>query len=194
MKEHPTIRPWNSADADGLFQAAIESRAELSPWMPWCHVEYCVEESRTWIETQIRNFIEKTEFNFTVLASDGLVVGGCGLNQIDSGNSHANLGYWIRTSHTGRGNAAESIRQLASWAFDNTELNRLEIVASVRNVGSQRAAEKAGAEREGIAGERLVYYDVAHDAVVYSIIRSKWILANKPLDRIPGTASGTDQR
>ena len=40
-----------------LFEAATESRGgEFSRWMPWCHENYTIEESR--------DFVEKTEANW----------------------------------------------------------------------------------------------------------------------------------
>ena len=86
----------------------------------------------------------------------------------------ANLGYWVRTSQAGRGVAPRAIRHLASFAFAETDLQRLEIVCAVGNQRSQRAAEKAGAHREGILRARLFVHGQPHDAVMYSIVRSSW--------------------
>ena len=35
-----------------LYEAAMESRAdeEFSRWMPWCHENYTIEESRQFVE------------------------------------------------------------------------------------------------------------------------------------------------
>jgi RimJ/RimL family protein N-acetyltransferase len=110
-----------------------------------------------------------------VIFEDGnRMVGGCGLNALNPGHRFANLGYWIRTSAAGRGYAARAVRALAAWAFANTQLERLEIVAAVGNIRSQRAAEKAGAHREGILRARLMVHGQPSDAVMYSIVRSGW--------------------
>jgi hypothetical protein len=34
------IRRYELTYIDALYEAVIESRAELSSWMPWCHAEY----------------------------------------------------------------------------------------------------------------------------------------------------------
>lgn len=60
---------------------------------------------------------------------------------------------------------------LADWVFDNTELQRLEIVVAVGNATSQRVAEKAGALREGVLRARLRIHGAFHDAVMYSLVR-----------------------
>jgi len=60
---------------------------------------------------------------------------------------------------------------LSDWAFSNTDLVRLEIVAAVGNRWSQRVAEKVEAVREGVLRKRLLIHGIWHDAVVFSITR-----------------------
>ena len=43
------IRPYMLGDALAVWEAAQESAKEIQPWMPWCHDEYSVDESREWI-------------------------------------------------------------------------------------------------------------------------------------------------
>jgi ribosomal-protein-serine acetyltransferase len=61
-------------------------------------------------------------------------------------------------------------RLAARFGFEELGLQRVEIVAAVENVSSRRAAEKAGARREGILRKRIVLYGVTHDAVLYSLV------------------------
>jgi len=67
--------------------------------------------------------------------------------------------------------ATPATRLVAAWGFANTKLNRLEILASVRNLASIRVAEKAGGVREGVLRSRLLLHGQPHDAVIFSIIR-----------------------
>ena len=166
-----SIRPYRIDDIYALFEAATESIAEVRPFLPWCHPEYSVDESRTWIELQIAQFQAGKEYQFVVISSGDKLLGGCGLNAIDQENRRANLGYWIRSSATRQSVATEAVRCLTRWAFENTNLNRLEIVVSTQNRASLRVAEKAGAVREGTLRNRLLLHDVAHDAVVFSLVR-----------------------
>ena len=143
---------------------------ELRPWMPWCHDAYSISESRDWVEKQIASFAEKEEFHFAVFSANQFA-GICGLNGIQETNRLANLGYWIRTSMSNRGIATAAARLLAEWAFQNTELDRLEIVAAVGNIPSLRVAAKMGAVWEGVMRGRLRISNTLHDAVLFSIIR-----------------------
>ena len=82
----------------------------------------------------------------------------------------ANLGYWVRTSAARRGVATNATRAVARYGFEELGLQRIEIVAAVRNLPSQRVAEKAGAVREGVLRKRLLIRGEAHDAVLFSLV------------------------
>jgi ribosomal-protein-serine acetyltransferase len=165
------IRPYELNDASLVFEAALESLTELQPWMPWCHPGYSIEESRSWLETQVAAFENRTTFEFAIVCADGHYLGGCGLNQIDTANRRANLGYWVRSSSAGHGVATVAVRQLRDWGFRNTDLVRLEIVVAVGNAASHRVAEKTGAVPEGTLRSRLLLHGISHDATMYSLTR-----------------------
>lgn len=167
------IRPHLGADAEGLYQAVRESLAELMPWMRWCHPDYSIQETRKWIEACQENWQSGAEYNFVITdAADGAVLGGCGLNQIVREDRVANLGYWVRTSRTGHGAATAAALLAATFGFRDVKLNRIQILASVRNRASQRVAEKTGALKEGVLRNRYVIGDTVHDAVAFSLIPS----------------------
>src|ERR1700716_1541586 len=43
------IRPYREEDATALYEAVRESVSEVSPWLPWRHPNYSIEESREFI-------------------------------------------------------------------------------------------------------------------------------------------------
>ncbi len=166
-----SIRPYLPADVSLHFEAVRESQAELAPWMPWCHPGYSLEDSRGWVESQLVAFRDGVEYEFVITGADNRLLGGCGLNHIDRANLRANLGYWVRSTCCGRGIAVAAVKLLVAWAFAQTDLVRLEVIASVENVASQRVAEKAGALREGVLRSRLQLHGRRHDAAGYSFGR-----------------------
>lgn len=166
-----TLRPYAVADAPEICQAVHESLKELLPWMPWCHPNYSLHDSRTWLENQVKAFQAGMAFEFAIVSTDGRYLGGCGVNDIGQANRRGNIGYWVRTSEARRGVATAAVRLAYQWAMENTNLIRLEILIAVGNTASQRVAEKAGAVREGILRKRLVLHDEVHDAVMFSLIR-----------------------
>jgi RimJ/RimL family protein N-acetyltransferase len=165
------IRFFEESDASALQQAARESTREVYPWLPWCHPGHSLDDARSWISTQVEARVCGAAFAFVIISQSGEFLGGCGLNHINETDRRANLGYWVRTSAAGQGVATAGVRALSTWAFTNTQVERLEIVAAAGNIRSQRVAEKARAAREGVARSRLRLHEKFHDAVVYSIIR-----------------------
>lgn len=165
------IRPYRIEDAEALAAAVIESSAELVTWMPWCHANYSIADARTWIKAQIAAREQGTAFEFVITAADGAYLGAVGLNQIDTVNRRANLGYWVRSSATRKGVATRGVQLILDWAFQATNLVRLEIVIAAGNVASHRVAEKSGALREGVLKKRLMLYGASRDATIFSITR-----------------------
>jgi len=166
-----SLRPYEPGDAEALFEAARESVAEVFPWLAWCHAQYSMAEAVEWIRSRRQLAAEGQEYNFAIVGDDGRFLGGCGLNQINRIQKFGNLGYWVRSSTTGRGVATETVRQAADFAFQNTDLVRLEIVCAVGNERSQRVAARAGAVREGVLRHRLMIHGQPVDAVMFSLVR-----------------------
>jgi RimJ/RimL family protein N-acetyltransferase len=168
-----TLRRYESNDAESLYEAARESSAEVYPFLEWCHPEYRIEESRDWIALVYQKWMKSEWFDFAILDTRSKrFLGGCGLNLIRAPIYTANLGYWIRSSATGRGLATEATRLLAKFAFDQLGLKRVEIVVAEENIASLGVAEKSGAIREGILRNRLFLHGRPTDAVLYSLIPS----------------------
>jgi RimJ/RimL family protein N-acetyltransferase len=166
-----TLRQNKSVDVLQSYLAIQESIQELSPFMPWCHADYSIEDQKTWIELCTKNWDERNEFNFAITDSrDGTYLGGCGLNHINLIDQIANLGYWVRSNQVNRGIATAATLLLAQFGFNELKLNRIEIVVAVENKASQRVAEKAGALKEGVMRNRLFLHNKAHDAVIFSLI------------------------
>lgn len=170
MRVRIKIRPYLPSDAEALYDAARESIAEVQPWMTWCHPNYAISDAEAWIEATINGRESNSFYDFAVLA-DEQYAGGCGINHINWVDRVANVGYWVRSSLAGRGIASMAARHAIEWAFENTNLNRIEIVAACDNIRSQRVAEKIGATRDATLKKRTMVSGRAVDAILYSVIR-----------------------
>ncbi len=165
------IRPYKIEDIPALFQAAIESSNEIFPWLPWCHPAYTIEDSSGWVHHTVEQWQNGREYNFIIFElNSGEFAGGVGLNETDSYHHTANLGYWVRTCFAGRGAASSAARLIAEFGVAQLGFQRMEIIASIENIPSQKAAIKSGAHYEGILRNRLFIRGKQHDAAVFSFI------------------------
>lgn len=166
------VRPLRPDDVRPLYEAARESIPEVSPWLPWCHENYAIEETEAFIASRARAGADDEWYSFGIFdRQSGRFLGGVGLNFINRVHQMANLGYWVRTSAAGNGIAAKGARLVAQFGFEQLGLQRIEIIAAVPNVGSQRVAEKVGAKREGVLRRRLLIHGTPRDAVMFSLVR-----------------------
>lgn len=69
-----------------------------------------------------------------------------------------------------KGYGTDAMRIRTKFAFETLGLHRLESEARSDNVGSQRALEKAGYKREGIARKKLLWEGRWHDTVLYGML------------------------
>ena len=165
------IRPYRAEDIGVMYEAVRESIAQLSPWLPWCHAGYTIEETKAFVLAREAAWRNDEAYAFGVFdAAAGTYLGGVGLNFINRIHQCANLGYWVRSSQTGRGVASAATRLAARFALKQLGFQRIEILAAIGNHASQRVAEKAGATREGTLRKRLLVNGQPQDAVLYSLV------------------------
>lgn len=167
-----TLRRLEQSFVPAIFEAAREScGGDFTRWMPWCHENYMVAETESFVKYSEKSWEEAAEYNFAIFdISDNKLSGMVSINQFNSQHNLVNLGYWIRVSKQNRGIASEAAKLLARIVFEDLEINRIEILVAVENIPSQKTAEKAGAKREGILRKRLMIGDRTHDGVLFSFI------------------------
>ena len=135
-----------------MYQAVVESRAELLPWMPWARepslegtLRMTLRDEEAWRTDRV--------YHFAILEKgSGTTLGVAGLNR--EGSDAAELHYWIRTDHAGRGLTTEAGQALIAWARDQLRVPRLTLWAGTENHASRRVAEKLGFRHLGPLGWR----------------------------------------
>jgi len=165
------LRRYCEGDVDALFEAARESVRELSAWMPWCSENYSRAESQAFVASRAASWEAGEHYSFVIQdTASGQFLGSVGLNFINRGHRFSNLGYWVRTTRTGRGIATSAARLAARFGIAELALNRIEIVTAAGHLASQRVAKKVGAHCEGVLRRRLVIHDQVHDAVMFALV------------------------
>ncbi|GIP33937.1 GNAT family N-acetyltransferase [Paenibacillus sp. J2TS4] len=171
--ERLIIRAPQWGDGAVVNAAIRESFEELRQWMPWAQQLPTVDETEANIRNARLRFLERMELRLHLLVKEtGQFIGCSGLHRIDWRNRGFEIGYWLRTSQTGRGWMTEAVHGITRFAADELQANRVEIRCDARNDLSRRVAERCGFTLEGILRrEDTDVNGLPRDTMVFSKVR-----------------------
>ena len=139
------IRHPKAGDGRIVREAIAESFDELKPYVPFATKIPSEEESERNVRKGEAEFINRT--NLWLLLFDkatNQLIGSSGLHRMDWSIPRFEIGYWVRTSCSGKGYITEAVNCIAKFAFEKLKAKRLEIVVDERNKRSCRVAERTG--------------------------------------------------
>lgn len=159
------LRPWRQDDVGALVGALTDP--EISLWIDRIPFPYTESDARAFVGSS-------PGFAVTDPATGGLL-GACGVEWIDPGQSVATVGYWLRPEARGHGAATAATRLVARWVLAELGFERLELRADPENAASCRVAERLGFTLDGTL--RSVRYNARRhrriDLCVYSLLRGE---------------------
>jgi RimJ/RimL family protein N-acetyltransferase len=140
--ERLELEPVEARHAQGLWEGAVDSRRALLPWMPWAR-ETSLEANQSFTAGEVEEWRAGRRFTFAMVSRERRrTLGVIGLVPDQPGT--AELHYWIRTDHSGRGLATEAGRAVLGWARSRLGLQRVTLWAGRDNAASRRVAVKLG--------------------------------------------------
>ena len=170
--ERLLIRPPRLGDGAAVNVAVRESFNELKPWMPWAQEIPSVEQSEIFARESAARFARREDLALLLFErSSGELLGASGLHRIDWSVPAFEVGYWCRTSRTGRGYISEAVRGICKMAFTSLSARRFEARMDDTNERSWRIAERLGFTLEGILRQDTrAPSGELRDTRVYSIV------------------------
>lgn len=139
------LRPPVPDDAPAVTAACQDPEMARFTALP---SPYELHHATDWVTRASEAWRDGTATPMVVVdASTGELLGACSLLDVKDGR--AEIGYWVKREAQGRGVATRAVRVLTEWALGDLVVSRIELLADVRNIASQRVAEKAGYVREG---------------------------------------------
>ena len=156
VTERLVLRCWQPADAPRLKDAIDSSLEHLRRWLPWAHDDPRPLGASADLLAGFRARFDLGEgYAYGVFDVDeSRVLGGGGLHR-RVGDGALEIGYWLRADAIGRGYAGEIAAALARTAFENAQIDRVEIRVDPANERSLRIPRRLGFVEEATLRRRL---------------------------------------
>ncbi len=122
------------------------------------------------IKAQQERYAKSGDGLQALIAQDGeAFVGIAGLvwQEVD-GVRELEIGYHLQPESWGQGYATEAAAACRDWVFQHTDQERLISIIDVRNLASQRVADRNGLKRE----KQIVWRNTA--VYIYTITKKEW--------------------
>jgi RimJ/RimL family protein N-acetyltransferase len=141
-------QPGEGPAANAAIRDSIE---QLRPWMPWAQTLPAVSDTEEHARRAHARFLAREDLTYRAWLKDSQTfVVGSGLHRINWVVPKFEIGYWVRSTHSGQGYVHEVVQALTKLAFEKFHAQRVEIRCDDRNLKSIRVAERAGFQLEGI--------------------------------------------
>jgi len=163
------LRPFRRSDLDGLYDLVSDVR-EIGDFWPLG----CVSEAK-WLKQFEETHWWADEHKILLITDrEGQQIGQVMVFKPSHWYGGWELGYRIyKPADRGKGYMTEAVQLATAYLFEQTAIERIQIVLDPRNVGSRTVAERAGYKLEGTLRHAHFHRGVFVDLLLLSIIRSE---------------------
>jgi ribosomal-protein-serine acetyltransferase len=170
--ERLSIHAHSQEFAPQVNAAVVESLTQLKDWMPWATTPQTMDKTLEFCRSAQAKFLLRQELNYRLcLSKTDTVIGACGVHHINWDIPNCEIGYWCRTTYSGRGLMTEGVGAIVKMLRQTLHMKRIEIRADSRNVRCRALAERLSFTLEGILRKDLVGVDgKPYDACVYALV------------------------
>ena len=172
------LRSISLSDAELLFKGWANDTETM--WFLPPYYNNKVDTVYKWIDECIDGFRrvkrDSWEMFALVIKSSNEVIGIIELDKIDYVTRSAEAGYHLCKKWWGNGYAAEALRELLRFSFNELNLNRIHAAYDPRNPNSGRVMQKAGMLYEGTLRQCEMRNGVLVDRIYYAMLREDYLL------------------
>jgi RimJ/RimL family protein N-acetyltransferase len=153
--ERLVVRCYQPSDAPLVKAAIDQSLDQLQRFLPWARNEPTTVAQKAQLLRQFRGQFDLGQ-DYAYGAFDlreSVLLGSSGLHT-RVGQGAREIGYWVRSDHTGAGLATEMVAALTRVGFEIERLQRIEIHCAPDNPRSAAVARKLGYVHEATLRQR----------------------------------------
>lgn len=174
-----TLRPSNEGDIDAIFNACQDP---LIPAFTTVPANYTIDHAIDFVRTDPFSFAERRELRFVIdygNGSDIKFAGVISLHTINIKNHTAEIGYWMEKSMRGKGIGTIAAKLITDYGIQTLGFRRIDGLADVENLASQKLLTSAGFEKEGILRNKVTRDDGRQiDMALFATTESTWTPLN----------------
>lgn len=157
-------------DAQEIFSLVDSCRKHLRKWLPWVDGTITPDDTATFIEFASKQHAKNNGFHYSI-RYEKQIAGIIGYHRIDKINRITELGYWLGEQFQGRGIMTRCCQALTDYAFEELELNRVEIRVAEENIKSCAIPQRLGFTREGILRDAERVNDRFVNQILFAVLR-----------------------
>ncbi|GEP24823.1 GNAT family N-acetyltransferase [Lentilactobacillus diolivorans] len=172
INEKIALKLPTQSDAEPLLELIDEDRQYLGKWLPWVKLLVATSDERDFLQDGAEKMAQGN-FWFAVILVDGEVAGMLDLHGFNQTHHRCQIGYWLGSRFQGRGVMTICVAALEKIAFEELNMNRLELMADKHNQKSRSVAERRDFYLDGILNQYAFYNGAYRDMALYSKLRQK---------------------
>ena len=173
IDDETQLRLHESRYAEEYFALIERNRAHIREWQAWAAHESSLEDIRIYMRNMLMQFANKGVLQ-TGIWHQGRLVGAIGYPRLDWEDSKVEIGYWIDAEMQGKGIVTKACRTLVTYAFEQYNLNKVEIHCAIGNTRSRAIPVRLGFTQEGIIRQAEWLNGRYVDMVIYGMLASEW--------------------
>ncbi|MEY4035579.1 MAG: hypothetical protein RLZZ311_756 [Actinomycetota bacterium] len=154
-----TLRPSAEKDIDAIFNACQDP---LIPAFTTVPANYTMDHAIDFVRSDPFSFAERRELRFVIDYGNGDDVkfaGVISLHTINIKNHTAEIGYWMEKSMRGKGIGTIAAKMITDYGLRSLGFRRIDGLADVDNLASQKLLTSAGYQKEGILRNKVTRDD-----------------------------------
>lgn len=158
------LRPIQPGDGQAVHEVKQESWNEFEKWRVWTHksrAETTVADDEAFCRLKHEAYVQRKGLCYLAFMNDRLIGQGS-LNHCNWESRTFVVGYWVRSSETGKGYASEIALALCHYAFKALKARKLTSYHAAGNDRSGAVLKKTGFIHEGTLRE---HHRLAHGYV-----------------------------
>ena len=156
--------------AEALYNTIKSNYQHLVTFLDFIQEDMTLEDEQQYLTMMLNHQAQNKGRLYLIYFEDELI-GTIDLHKIQMQHKKAEIGYWIAESYAGRQITTQCVQHLCYLAFEVFGLNKLTIKADVRNIASNKVAEKVGFSYVGTDLEDMFDGEAYRDMNRYSLLK-----------------------